>query len=255
MNFYQQRLTPIVALILCCCLATPLPVMAETDAGPDRWKMGGSAYLWFSGIEATSVAGDKIDISFSDALDSLDGGIMGIVAAQKGRWILLADLQYLRIHDETSSTANVIGQPAEFNLDLKQTVFVSTFAVAYRVLGDDRTNLDLLAGGRYAKIDIDIDVDTAMGIIEASESETVLDGIVGGQAIAALNDRWYVYCYADVGVGDSKLTWQAWPGIGYRFKKLEVVAGYREVHWDTDDGDTLDDMKFKGPALGVRFPF
>jgi hypothetical protein len=77
MNFYQQRLTPIVALILCCCLATPLPVMAETDAGPDRWKMGGSAYLWFSGIEATSVAGDKIDISFSDALDSLDGGIMG----------------------------------------------------------------------------------------------------------------------------------------------------------------------------------
>jgi hypothetical protein len=79
MNFYQQRLTPIVALILCCCLATPLPVMAETDAGPDRWKMGGSAYLWFSGIEATSVAGDKIDISFSDALDSLDGGIMGLI--------------------------------------------------------------------------------------------------------------------------------------------------------------------------------
>lgn len=255
MNFYSQRLTTIVALISCCFLATPSPVMAETDAGQDRWKIGGSAYLWFSGIEATSVAGDKIDISFSDALDSLDGGIMGFVAAQKGRWTLLADIQYLRVHDETSSTANVIGQPAEFNLDFKQTVFVSTFAVAYRVLGDDRTNLDLLAGGRYAKMDIDIDVDTAMGIIESSDSETVLDGIIGGQAMIALNEKWYAYCYADVGAGGSKLTWQAWPGIGYRFKKLDVVAGYRVVHWDTDDGDTLDDMKFKGPTLGVRFPF
>jgi hypothetical protein len=255
MNFYLQRLTPIVALILWCCLAMPSPVMAETDSGQDRWEIGGAAYLWFAGIEATSVAGDKIDISFSDLLDSLDGGIMGIVAARKGRWTLLADIQYLSISDKTSSTANIIGLPLEIDVDYEQTGFVSTFGVAYRALGDDRTNLDLLAGGRYVSMDVDVDVDTGAGIIRYSDSEDALDGIIGAQAIIALNDRWYVSCYADIGGGDSKKTWQAWPGIGYRLKKFEAVAGYRHLEWETDDGDTFDDMNFNGPMLGVKFPF
>ena len=59
----------------------------------------------------------------------------------------------------------------------------------------------------------------------------------------------------DVGAGDSKLTWQAWPGVGYRFEKFDAVAGYRHLAWETEDGDTFEDLSFSGPMLGVKFGF
>jgi len=62
-----------------------LPVKAETGSEPDRWEFAGAAFLWDAGVEGTSVAGDEIDISFSDRLDNLGGGLKGILAAQKGR--------------------------------------------------------------------------------------------------------------------------------------------------------------------------
>ena len=87
--------------------------------------------------------------SFSDILEDLDGGLMGIIAAKKGRWTLLADIIYLSIHQETSSTANLIGIPSKIDVDVKMKGFVSTFGVAYRILDDDVTRLDLLVGARY----------------------------------------------------------------------------------------------------------
>ena len=152
-----QHLTNGLAAVFCCLLATALPAKADTDQ--DGWKFAGSAYLWAAGVEGTNAAGDEIDVSFSDLLKDLDGGLMGILAAQKGRWTLLADVLYLSIHQETNSTANLIGIPAELDVDVKLEGFVSTFGVAYRVMDDDMSSLDLLAGARYVKLDLDIDAD------------------------------------------------------------------------------------------------
>jgi hypothetical protein len=229
--------------------------MAETGSDPDRWKFGGSAYLWAAGVEGTDSAGDEIDVSFSDILEDLDGGIMGIIAAQRGKWTLLADIIYLSIHQETSSTANIIGVPAKIDVDVKMKGFISTFGVAYRVIDDDMTSLDLLVGARYFYLDVDLDADVGGSKSNDSDSEYVLDALIGSQVILNLSDRWYISCYADVGAGDSKLTWQAWPGVGYRLKHVDVVAGYRHLEWETDGGDTIDDINFSGPMLGVKLRF
>jgi len=252
---HSKRLTIGLAFVLCCFLATALPAKAETGSGHDRWEFGGAAYLWAAGVEGTSAAGDEIDISFTDLLDNLDGGLMGILAAQKGRWTLIADVLYLSIHQETSSTANLIGLPVELDVDVKLKGFVSTLGVAYRVMDDDAFRLDLLAGARYFNLDVDFDADIGSRKIKYSDSGDVLDGIIGGQAIMALGERWYLSCYADVGAGDSELTWQAWPGVGYRFEKFDAVAGYRHLEWEFDDGDTFKDLNFSGPMLGVKFGF
>ncbi len=45
------------------------------------------------------------------------------------------------------------------------------------------------------------------------------------------------------------------PGVGYRFERVDVVAGYRHLAWETDDGDTYEDINFSGPMLGVKFRF
>ena len=255
MKFYLQRLTMSLALVFCCFMATALPAMADTEPNPDRWKFGGSAYLWAAGVEGTDSAGDEIDVSFSDILEDLDGGLMGIISARKGKWTLLADLIYLSIHQETSSTANIIGVPEKIDVDVKLKGFISTFGVAYRVIEDEMTRLDLLVGARYFYLSVDLDTDVGGSKISGSDSEDVLDAIIGSQVILNLSDRWYLSCYADVGAGDSKLTWQAWPGIGYRLKHVDVVAGYRHLAWKSDDGDAIGDINFSGPMIGVKLRF
>jgi hypothetical protein len=252
---HLQRLTTGQAFLLCCFLATTSAAKADTGSDQDSWKFSGAAYLWAAGVEGTDAAGDEIDVSFSDVLEDLDGGLMGILAAHKGRWTLLADVLYLSIHQETSSTANLIGIPAKLDVDVKLKGFVSTFGVAYRVIDDDMTSIDLLVGARYFKLDLDFDADVGASKVKYSDSEDALDGIIGAQAKIALTERWYLSGYADVGAGDSKLTWQVWPGVGYRFENVDAVAGYRHLKWETDDGDTIDDLSFKGPTLGVKFRF
>ena len=138
---------------------------------------------------------------------------------------------------------------------MKLKGFVSTFGVAYRVIDDGMTSLDLLAGARYFNMDVDFDADLGAGKIKYSDSGDALDGIIGGQVLISLTDRWYLSFYGDIGTGDSEVTWQAWPSVGYRLENLDVVAGYRHLEWETDDGDTFDDLSFSGPLLGVKFSF
>ena len=251
MNCNFQRLATGMAFVLCCFLGTALPAEVEMDSDPDCWKFGGSMYLWAAGVKGTDAAGNDIDVSFSDTLEDLDGGFMGGIAARKGKWTILADLMGLSIHQETSSTVDSV----KTDVDVKLKAFMSTFGVAYRVIDDEDLDLDLLVGGRYFKMDLDVTVESEGSKSKYSDTEYVLDGIIGAQAIIDLSERWYLSCYADVGTGDSELTWQVWPGVGYRLENIDVVAGYRYLAWKTDDGDTIDDLSFSGPMFGVKFRF
>ena len=256
-----------MGLAVIVCLFMALPAMAESEpvpeieletvpkTDPDGWKFGGSAYLWAAGVKGTDSAGDKIDVSFSDILKDLDGGIMGGIAARKGKWMFLADILYLSIHQKTSSTAKIIGLPGKIDLDVKLKGYITTFGVAYRVIENDAVTLDMLVGGRYFQLDLDLDAKVGGSLTRHSDSDYVLDGIIGSQVLYNLSDRLYFSCYGDVGAGDSKLTWQVWPGFGYRLKHIDVVAGYRHLAWETDDGESIDDIAFSGPMAGVKFPF
>ena len=255
MIYHLQRLAFSLAIVFCCSLALTTPVNAETQASDENWEFGGAAYLWAAGVEGTDSAGDEIDVSFSDIVKDLDGGLMGIISARKGKWTLLADIIYLSINQETSSTANIIGVPEKVDVDVKLEGFVSTFFVAYRVQESDMSSVDLLVGARYFRVDVDLDVDVGASKTKSSDSGDVLDGIIGAQVLLNLSDKWYLSCYADVGTGDSKRTWQVWPGFGYRLEKVDVVAGYRHLEWESDDGDTIDDINFSGPMLGAKFRF
>jgi len=244
MTDYLQRLTTGLALILCCFLAFAAPANAETETGDDNWTFAGSAYLWAAGVEGTNAAGDEIDVSFSDVLNDLDGGIMGLIAARKENWTLIADIIYLRIHQQPSS-----------NTDVKLKGFVSTFGIAYRVMDADSLKLDILAGARYFSLDVDLELDIGGSKVKQSDSEDTIDGIIGFQALAPLSKQWYLSCYADIGTGENKLTWQAWPLVGYRFEKFDLVAGYRHLEWETDDGDNIEDLNFSGLCSVLRLNF
>jgi len=254
-NGYLEHSTTGLALVSCCFLATALPANAETDSDQDGWEFGGAAYLWAAGVEGTDAAGDDIDISFTDLLDDLDGALMGILAARNDRWTLVADFLYLSISQETSTTAKIVGNPAKVDVDVDLSGYVATLGAAYGVFDDDGVRLDLMAGARYFNLDLDIEADVGVGRVKASDSEEVLDGIIGAQVLFDLSETWYFSVYADAGTGDSELTWQVWPVVGYRLENVDVVAGYRHLAWESVDGYIIDDISFSGPMLGVKFGF
>src|SRR5262249_38677423 len=90
---------------------------------------------------------------------------------------------------------------------------------------------------------------------DSSARKDLVDGIVGLRGQAALPGAWYLPYYADIGAGSSRLTWQAFGGIGYHFKWGDAVFGYRHLAYDFDSGRIASDMSLSGPHIGVAFKF
>ena len=76
---------------------------------------------------------------------------------------------------------------------------------------------------------------------------------VGAKGRFSFGDRreWFVPYYVDVGTGQSKLTWQAFGGIGYSFGWGDVIAVWRYIDYRFDQDDAS--FKMNGPAIGVGF--
>ena len=60
---------------------------------------------------------------------------------------------------------------------------------------------------------------------------------------------------ADMGTGQSDLTWQLAGGVGYKFNWGDIGLHYRHVQWDFDNDSKLDDMSFSGPIISATFHF
>ena len=251
--FYRGLVAGMLTLTLSLAQAA-----GEPDG--DSWQFDSAVYLWGAGIGGTSAAGDDIDISFTDLIDNLDMAFMGSLQARKGKWGMLADVIYLDVSASDSSTANLIRRPVTAKLDVDLKSWIVTAAGSYAIKETDSTRLDLLAGGRYLYLEADLDFKiSAVGPFgpwqeKVSESGHVLDGIVGLRGRTSLSDKWYLNYHADIGAGDSDLTWQALVGINYRFSKVDAAFGYRYLKWELND-DTFDDLDISGPYAGVRFSF
>ena len=106
-------------------------------------------------------------------------------------------------------------------------------------------------GARYLYLDTDL----RLGPDGIDKSDANWDGIIGIKGRANMTDKLYLDYYLDIGTGGSKMTWQALAGLGYQFKHLDAVAGYRYLEWDFDDSPVFDDLTFSGLYGGLRFSF
>jgi len=70
-----------------------------------------------------------------------------------------------------------------------------------------------------------------------------------------LGDKWYLNYYADIGTGESDLTWQALAGVNYTLSKVDVGVGYRILQWQLDGSGYLDEFEISGPyaLLAIKF--
>lgn len=239
----------------------------ETD---DSWQFELTIYGWYAGIDGNLKypvppgAGGDITVDASDILDNLEMVFMGGIQAQKNRWSIVADAVYMDIGSDANRTliaGPAPGIPVNASVGLDISSWVLSGGVGYDVLRTDRGVLAVIGGVRY----IGVDVDVQMGLdgplpfprpqTERSQTIDNLDGIVGAKGYITLNENWYLPYYADIGTGDSDLTWQMFAGVGYRFGWGNVRLGYRYLKYEFDDNNLLEDLELSGPLLGVGFRF
>lgn len=248
---FNFKSSPLVCLGLATLFVTSQPVLAE-EVLSDKWKYNGQVYFWGAGLGGESATNADIDIDLDSILDNLNFVLMGGVGAKKGKLGLQADVIYMDLEDKS----NIPLSPLLTLDDVEMKAWIVTPTVSYNVVNSEQASVDLLAGVRYLYLKAGITVDP---IGKGSESGTAWDGVVGAKGQIKLNEKWYVPFYLDVGTGDTDLTWQAFTGVGYKYKKFDLNVGYRYLEWDFDNNDkgasTFNDLNISGPIIGAKFNF
>ena len=253
--------SPVLALLLCFAATS----QAAEAAAADEIQTSFTLYLWLPSMEGDlkyELDGGSSSIDAGDILDALQMAFMGAFEVRKDKWSLLADVIYLDLgQDKTSRVDLPFGGAIETKVDLQLSGWQIGLYGGYQAYRTDRASLDLLAGARYltldtdAKLDIDGPLPPSLPTVKLSGSTDIWDAVVGVRGRAALTPNWFVPYYADVGAGDSDLTWQAMAGIGYQAGWGDVMLVYRHLEWDEGDDGLLQGLGFTGPAAAVRFNF
>lgn len=249
----------------------PQAALAQTA---DQWRFDAVIYGYFPDIGGQSAfpprqGGTSIDVDSSKIIDALKFAFMGTFEARKGRWGFLTDILYMDLGGSKSQTRDITighvtlpdGITANANLDIKGTVW--EIAGTYRLAAERGTTLDLVAGARMLeyKQTLGWEFSADLGPNQPSRTgssdlkATNWDGIVGvkGRLAFGANGEWFVPYYADIGTGESDLTWQAIAGLGYAFRWGDLFAGWRYLDYDLKSGSKIEDATFNGPLVGVAF--
>jgi len=264
------RAASVVAVALSATFAQS-PALAQIS---DEWRFQAIIYGYLPDIGGSTNFpeghGTSINVDASKIIDNLKFTFMGTFEARKGRWGFFTDLLYLNVGGSQSNTRDVnvggrelpAGVSTNVDLDLKGLIW--TLAGTYRVIGDPATNFDVLAGARLLDLkqtlsySFTADVGPIVGPGRSGSSEvnpSYWDGIVGvkGRFQFGANREWFVPYYADIGTGESDLTYQLFGGIGYNFSWGSVLGGWRYLDYNFKSSSAVQDLTFNGPMIGVAF--
>jgi hypothetical protein len=261
------------AMALTGALAAAMPSVSRAET-PDEWRYAATIYAWLPDMGGSTKfpegsGGSSVEVTASDILNALNFAFMGAFQAQKGRWGLATDVNYLDLSasDKRSRNLTVGGEDLPIGVtakaDLGITGWLWTTEGTYRVVDKPDYTMDLVAGVRLLNLaeDLKWSLTGDIGVIDqkgkSHVSDNVWDGIVGvkGRATFGAEKKWFVPYYIDVGTGDSDLTWLGMVGAGYSFDWGDLLAVWRYVDYEMPSSDAVQDLYFNGPAFGVTFHF
>ena len=263
--------------LFCCsvlfCLAGGSSAWAS-DSTSDEWSFTVAPYLWAVGMDGdVGVAGFKTSVndSFIDVMQDSDSvlAFMGDFSASKGPWTFFVSPTWAKIGSDDESFGPL-------KADITETITIIGFGTKYRVAewsladvpggspewANQMVTFDLLAGGRYTHLDIELDFKR---IGTRDKSKDWVDPFVGAVTQIGLTDKLSFRVRADVGgfgVG-SDLSWHSVGLLGYNVRPFgldgTLAAGYRALYQDYTDGSGRNkfewNMTLHGPVLGLAVTF
>lgn len=267
----RRKLAQLAAALLSWPLAIT-PALAETSSESslaDAWAFRAMVYGWFPDARASANAGlpgagsVRVDTDPGNYLSKLEFAFMGTLEARKGRWSFVGDAVYVDFgHQQSNVTAlNGMSLPVPVDVHLDLSAFVSTLEAGYALSQAPAASVDLVGGARYLHLRTTLDMQLSAappGVptqVGKTATKDYWDGVIGLRGRSELPNDWFVPYYVDVGTGSSSLTWQAFAGVGHRFKWGDVMAGYRYLAYEFKDGEPLSDLRLGGPIVGIGLRF
>jgi hypothetical protein len=250
------------------------PALAAAQPSPDDWRFGATVYGFVpeltGGVRFPTGATRDINLDAETLMENAEVVAMGAFEVKRGRWGAFTDVVYFNVANAQSGTRAlaVDGVPLPVNVsasadaDIKAPVL--TMAASYSVAATPIVTVDVFGGARMlaAKATLDWQFSTDIGGVGGPSREGssearnhVWDGIGGvrGRINVGRSGRLFIPFYADVGAGQSDLTWQVMAGAGYDFGWAEAVGGWRYLDYDMASDRTIDALTFNGPVVGFTF--
>ena len=242
----------VLPVCLSICIAGSA-MAADAKSSDDEWHFTLSPlFLWGMNIDGTSQIGPEdapLNIDFGDVLDNLSAVFTVHFEAQKGDWTLFAEYQYVDL-DPSFESSSVVSADLDYQNQMGE------LGVAYRVATFGINDLEVLAGARYTRQDLQVDLNP--GPVPVDITETWWDGFAGLRIFTHISDSWTFIGRADIGGGGSDFVWNLVGMFDYQFKDWgSVFFGYRWLDYDYDSGSGLDHYAYdalqQGPLAGLSF--
>jgi len=214
-------------------------VIGETSS--DKWRSSVSLYVWGSKLDGTAlVAGNEVDIGGGNLADHIGGLFSGHFESRKDKWGYFLDLNYVRLDPNVDTQVGIV------SADVKD--MITEVAGVYQ--------FNSMVKGVFGVRHQSLEVDLHLPFPQHGETDWT-DGFIGLRVIPVQTDKWHVWLRGDVSVvGDSDTTWHAVIGAAYRFNpKWSVLAAYRVLSNDIDDGSFKWDVVRSGVGLAVTYSF
>ncbi|MBS1179742.1 MAG: hypothetical protein H6R06_4154 [Proteobacteria bacterium] len=260
------------APLLALAMAGALPATAQAQGMSDSWQFEAAIYGWFPAISGNTSfpdgGGSSIDLSTGDVLDALKFAFFTAFQVRNGEWGLFTDIAYADLGDSKSGSRDftiggrpVAGVTANLDLDVKSWIW--TIAGTYQLKNDDAASMDLLFGARMLDMTNRLrwSLNGSGGNLarsgEAEVGATNWDAVIGlkGRAYLGQDRKWFVPYYADIGAGESKMTWQVNAGVGYQFDWGALIGSWRYLDYEFKSSSHIESQSFSGPLVGVVFKF
>ena len=256
---YRQSVTfPRVLLVAGMVLGilAPQPALAQTS---DAWK-GSFAPLYFwatriNGDIATRAGTVPVFMTFDDAADNLAGAFSFHFDAEKNRFGIFSDLNFVRLSTESDfRLQGPLAVTVNGDADIDNTFFEA--GASYRL--SESAPIAVIGGLRTFTLSTQVEFSTAsVSVTPIDASRTAVSGFAGVTYRPALTEKVSLISRADIG-GGSGMSWSGMLGFEFRPKPwLGLAAGYKAVGIsfgdETDDEEIRKvDLTYYGPIFGLN---
>ena len=261
---------------------------AKAQGADDRsgWSFQVGLYAWlptFNGTMNYALPSGRdgrasVHASADNYLSDLNFAAMIAAEARYDRFSVITDLMYVDLGSSSSRVesvnaavlpSNPISTTLNLGGDSTLQATIWTLAGGYTLATGDWGNVDAIGGFRLLSLDArtnyalsaDVTGPRGNGVVlsrigRLSGGDTLWNGIVGLRGRIRIGESgFFIPYYADIGTGESNLTWQAFGGIGYQSGWAGVTLGYRAMAFDQGSTDLVNKLTMHGAFLAVNFTF